>query len=113
MSNYYSPTRPSGRASSASTLIMAAIGFMVGSALILPLQGQSVVGPLPIVLLATIVGAILGAVVGPLFSALFKADSALRSKPVPRHEHHSSVLVPKHTASRRVGQHSHTPDKVW
>lgn len=77
---HHSHTLPHPRESarSAMTVIGASMGFMLGSAFIVPLQGDSVIGPWAIMALGLILGAIVGYVVGPLFSGLFKADSPLR-----------------------------------
>ena len=69
---------PKDRARSAMAVIGASMGFMLGSAFIVPLQGASVVGPWALMALGLALGAIIGYVVGPLFSGLFKADSPLR-----------------------------------
>ena len=87
------------------TLVGGSLGFMLASMMIIPLQGDSIIGPWAIMALGFILGGALGYVVGPMASGLFEADSPLRNEPrtLSRHDPASGrTLKPADTAGRRV-----------
>ena len=94
---------PKERARSTMTVIGASVGFMLGSAFIVPLQGASVIGPWALMALGLVLGAIIGYVSGPLFGGLFKADSPLRD--------HRRVLSSKDPLTGRTLQSATEPGR--
>ena len=76
MRKYFTSRTANGRARSWMTLIGSVVGFGLGCALIMPLQGASVIGPWLIMALGAILGAVVGALLGPVASPLFRENGA-------------------------------------
>ena len=76
MRKYFTNRNANGRARSWMAMLGTVLGFGLGCAAIMPLQGASVVGPWIIMALGAVLGAALGALVGPVASPLFKANGA-------------------------------------
>ena len=80
MRKYFTNRNANGRARSRMAMLGTVLGFGVGCAAIMPLQGASVIGPWVIMALGAIVGAVVGALLGPVASPLFKAGGAFTMK---------------------------------